>query len=248
MTKPHIVLVPGAVHTPACMAPLMEKLQALGYTMHCQQMASTGNSSPPSDLSEDIGVLRRTVEEAIGHGNNVIVAPHSWGGVVTGTGLKGLSKGERQAQGLKGGVIRIAFMASFVLPEGVSLMQRTHNVASPTFVPTGPNFTCTTPELFYNDLSEEEQKRWAAGLRTQGIASFTTPTTYAAWKYIPSCYLLCQDDLALPPAVQEEMVKAAEEAGAIMHVTRIKSGHSPFLSRVDETAEWIQRVAGEMLA
>lgn len=116
MTKPHIVLVPGSVHTPACMVPLMEKLHALGYTMHCQQMASVGNPSPPSDLSEDIRVLRRTVEEAIGQGNDVIVAPHSWGGVVTGTGLKDLSKGEREAQGLKGGVIRIAFMTSFVLP------------------------------------------------------------------------------------------------------------------------------------
>ncbi|EUC36262.1 hypothetical protein COCVIDRAFT_41677 [Bipolaris victoriae FI3] len=247
MTKPHIVLVPGAAHTPACMVPLMEKLQALGYTTHCQQMASVGNPNPPSDLSEDIGVLRRTVEEAIGKGNDVIVAPHSWGGVVTGTGLKGLSKEEREAQGLKGGVVRIAFMASFVLPEGRTLMSTAHKSPSPTFVPDGPNATCTTPELFYNDLSDEEQKHWAAGLKSQGIASFTTPTTYAAWKHIPSSYLLCQDDLALPPAAQEGMVKAAEEAGAIMHVTRIKSGHSPFLSKVVETAEWIQRVAEETL-
>jgi hypothetical protein len=35
--------------------------------------------------------------------------------------------------------------------------------------------------------------------------------------------------------------------GADVQVTKIRAGHSPFLSKVEETAEWIREVAGEVL-
>jgi hypothetical protein len=41
------------------------------------------------------------------------------------------------------------------------------------------------------------------------------------------------------------MVKGVEDMGGKIEVTRIKSGHSPFLSKLEETVEWIRRVAGE---
>jgi pimeloyl-ACP methyl ester carboxylesterase len=248
MAKPQIVLVPGAAHTPECMVPLMDKLRALGYTTHCRQMASVDNPNPPADLSEDIAVVRSVVEEAIGQGNDVIIVPHSWGGVVTGTALQGVSKQEREAEGLKGGVTRIAYMASFMLPEGMSLMARMQGTSAPRiFAPTGtgPNLVCVNPEFLYNDLPEHEQKHWATTLKSHGIPASTTPTTDAAWRRIPTSYLVCEDDLALPLAMQELMIQEAKEAGVEVDVTRIKSGHSPFLSRVDETAEWIRRAAGE---
>jgi hypothetical protein len=225
MAKPQIVLVPGAAHTPECMVPLMDKLRALGYTTHCRQMASVDNPNPPADLSEDIAVLRSVVEEAIGQGNDVVIVSHSWGGVVTGTA-----------------------MASFMLPEGMSLMARMQGTSTPRiFAPTGtgPNLVCVSPEFLYNDLPEHEQKHWATTLKSHGIPASTTPTTDAAWRRIPTSYLVCEDDLALPLAMQELMIQEAKEAGVEVDVTRIKSGHSPFLSRVDETAEWIRRAAGE---
>lgn len=70
-------------------------------------------------------------------------------------------------------------------------------------------------------------------------------TTAASWQTIPTSYLLCEDDLAIPAAAQEGMIKGVEEAGGgEIEVTRIKSGHSPFLSKPDETAAWLQKVAG----
>jgi hypothetical protein len=41
------------------------------------------------------------------------------------------------------------------------------------------------------------------------------------------------------------MVNGVKEAAGEIEVTRLKSGHSPFLSRVEETVVWVQRVAGD---
>jgi pimeloyl-ACP methyl ester carboxylesterase len=85
-------------------------------------MPAVGSSDPPTDLSTDIAALRSTVEEAIGTRNDVVVICHSWGGMVTGSGLTGLSKQEREAEGKKGGVVRVGYMAAFIVDEGVCLM------------------------------------------------------------------------------------------------------------------------------
>ncbi|OAG42667.1 hypothetical protein AYO21_02950 [Fonsecaea monophora] len=66
-------------------------------------------------------------------------------------------------------------------------------------------------------------------------------------------YLVCEDDRALPAAIQRVMIDGADKGikahhhhhhplsraeGSKIHVTAINSGHCPFLSRVDETARW----------
>ena len=122
MALPRIVLVPGAWHGPSCMATVTSKLEAFGYQVHSRQLPAVGNPNPPKDLSEDIAAIRGLVEEAIGEGNEVVVVPHSWGGIVAGSALIGLGKEERQAEDKKGGVVRTAYIAAFIVPEGVSLM------------------------------------------------------------------------------------------------------------------------------
>jgi hypothetical protein len=43
------------------------------------------------------------------------------------------------------------------------------------------------------------------------------------------------------------MIEAVREAGGEIEVTRLKSGHSPFLSKIEETVGWVRRVAGEVV-
>lgn len=43
------------------------------------------------------------------------------------------------------------------------------------------------------------------------------------------------------------MVEGVREQGADVEVTRIDAGHSPFLSRVEETVKWVRGVAGEKI-
>lgn len=45
--------------------------------------------------------------------------------------------------------------------------------------------------------------------------------------------------------VQEAMVQACQDAGADMEVQRVKSGHSPFLSKPDEVVHFLRKAAGE---
>jgi hypothetical protein len=122
MSNPHIVLVPGAWHAPFYMDSVTTKLESLGYILHARQMPAVGSSDPPTDLSTDIAALRAMVEEAIGESNDVVVICHSWGGMITGSGLEGLSKKEREEQGKKGGVVRCGYMTAFIVDVGVCLM------------------------------------------------------------------------------------------------------------------------------
>lgn len=133
MTKPAFVLIPGAWHDDNSFASVTSKLQAAGYSVHGRQMPAVGNSNPPTDLSQDIAAARALVEEAIGSGNDVVVSPHSWGGVVACSALGGLSKKEREAEGKKGGVVRTAYIAAFIVPEGVSLMDALGHKYPPWF-------------------------------------------------------------------------------------------------------------------
>lgn len=124
MSKPQLVLIPGAWHKPECFSLIIPKLEAHGYTVHTLQLPSV-DASPadiPTDLTKDVEAVRSIVTKAIGAGNDVIVAPHSWAGIVAGSALGGLSKKDREAKGEKGGIVRTAYMCAFMAPQGVSLM------------------------------------------------------------------------------------------------------------------------------
>ena len=141
--KPHIVLIHGAWHTPACFSGISKTLNSLGYITHARQLASVGNSNPPKDLSEDVAVVRELVDEAINDGeggNDVLVVSHSWSGIVSGSALGGFGKKQWEEKGLKGGVVKIAFLCAFVVPEGVSLLDALqHQVPDWWIVKVGPS-------------------------------------------------------------------------------------------------------------
>lgn len=70
-----------------------------------------------------------------------------------------------------------------------------------------------------------------------------SPQQYAAWKHIPSTYLICTIDNAISPKIQERMV--AQDGAKWSEVVRLRSGHSPMVSMPEETARIIRRAAGE---
>ena len=62
-------------------------------------------------------------------------------------------------------------------------------------------------------------------------ADSTTPVTVPAWHTVPSTYLVCTQDQAIPAETQRA---AAVRAGRIVE---IPTGYHPFLSRPDLVAE-----------
>lgn len=135
MSKPHLVLFPGAWHSPECYSLIIPKLEAAGYTVHATQLPAVGNPNPPKDLSEDIAAIRELVTKAIDKGNDVIVVPHSWSGIVVGSALVGMGKKQREAKGEKGGVVAMGYMCAFIVPEGVSLLNAANNEIPPWYQP-----------------------------------------------------------------------------------------------------------------
>jgi pimeloyl-ACP methyl ester carboxylesterase len=97
-------------------------------------------------------------------------------------------------------------------------------------------------DVFYNDLPKDVADHWYSKLTFQSVASFQRKQTYSAWKYIPTTYVICELDKAIPPAAQEGM---ASQEGGLFTIERINSSHSPFLSKPKETAEVIRKAVGE---
>ncbi|KAF2016526.1 alpha/beta-hydrolase [Aaosphaeria arxii CBS 175.79] len=247
MSKPQIVLVPGAWHSPDAFSTVTSQLESNGYTVHTRQLPSVGNDNPPKDLTEDVNALQELVTKAIGTGNEVIVAPHSWAGIITGSALTGFGKKQREEKGEKGGVVTCAYMCAFIVPEGVSLHDAAGGVIPPWYAHEDPYTVVKDGSVFYNDLPEEQSKHWQSQLQTHSYATQAAPATGASWKEIPTRYLLCEDDQAIPAFAQELMANGVKEAGGDIEVERIKTSHSPFLSRPDLVVNWIRRVAGETI-
>jgi hypothetical protein len=98
---------------------------------------------------------------------------------------------------------------------------------------------------FYHDLPAAEAEHWKSKLRRHSYATFHASARSAAWKTIPSSYLMCEDDRALPIYTQEILVKSCQDLGAKMETERIFCSHSPFLAKPDETLGFLRRAAGE---
>ena len=98
---------------------------------------------------------------------------------------------------------------------------------------------------FYFDVAREEAEKHAANLRAQSLGSlFNGSGVYAGWMDVPLWYMTCREDRAIPFFVQEMWTEQAREAGADLMVGAVDGGHSPFLSRPEETLDFIMEAVG----
>lgn len=123
LSKPTILIVHGAWHNPAHFKPLMDLLGAQGYETICPHLPSDGATPPTVTLYEDAQAIRSALVDLIeGRGKNVIVAMHSYGGIVGTEAVdETLGAKQRQAKGLSGGVTHLVYLCAFLLSEGLSL-------------------------------------------------------------------------------------------------------------------------------
>lgn len=122
-TKPTIVMVPGAWELPTTFKPLEDLLEKSGYDSKCVHLPSTGGTTLPlTGLAEDVAAILAELRLAVDSGKEVILLTHSAGGVSGSQALRGLDIKTRREAGLPGGVVRIIYMAAFMVPKGQSLM------------------------------------------------------------------------------------------------------------------------------
>jgi len=116
LSKPTVVLVPGACHTPHHFVDLTANLQQAGYPVSCTQLASVDSPDPHArHMSNDIMALQQQIlQPLIDKGQDVLLVAHSFGGYAGGVAALGLSKTEGTAASKKGGILGVVFIAAFL--------------------------------------------------------------------------------------------------------------------------------------
>ncbi|MEO3748104.1 alpha/beta hydrolase [Plantactinospora sp. B5E13] len=224
---PALLLVPGAWHGPWAWQPLIEQLPDID--VHTVALPSSGDDPAAlGDLYDDAAVVKAAVAAMNGP---VTVVAHSYGGAPVTEALDAADN-----------VRRIIYLAAFQPDIGDSLFSSAGGVAPPWWevhedadLTGGGHLKALRPrEIFYGDVDPEIAAQAIARLGLQSWASTQQPVTRAAWHTIPSTYVVCEADNALPPFAQEMMAKRAER------VLRMNSSHSPFLSRPAELAALVR--------
>lgn len=118
-SKPTILLVPGGWHPPKSYSHLTSRLSSLSYPVNALQNPSLNSSS--KGLTDDISHVRSALQTLIDvEGEDVIVVSHSYGGLPAIAGVTGYGKSNRSESGKRGCVVGMLFMATTILPAGIS--------------------------------------------------------------------------------------------------------------------------------
>jgi pimeloyl-ACP methyl ester carboxylesterase len=90
--------------------------------------------------------------------------------------------------------------------------------------------------VFYHDMTPEAQQTAISKLKPHAKPSFLEPATFEPWNEVPSMYLYCDKDAALPLFVQESFAQILGNP-VTFHVD---ASHSGFLSKPEETADGLE--------
>ncbi|WP_290051446.1 alpha/beta hydrolase [Amycolatopsis solani] len=176
-------------------------------------------AEPRGDLHDDAAAVRALLDAS---DEPVLLVGHSYGGMV-------ITQAGRHAA-----VRRLVYVTSF-LPDTGQALADFGGGGEPRHVSHGDGTASVREELvrplFAQDFDDATYAGAAARLAAQNEAVFGQRTTEAAWRGVPSTYVVCGDDLATPPEVQRE------QAGRATDVVELPVAHHPFVTRPELVAE-----------
>ena len=221
-----LLLVHGAFHGAWCWTKLLPELAD-------RQLEAEAVELPFTGAADDRQVVKDAIAKLSAGGEPVVVVGHSLGGAVI------------SAAG--GGAAHLVYLAALMGDQG----EETHLGETPGMVALrmdeesawiDPAHSTTA---FYHRCSTEDAAWATAQLRPMPLTSLMAPMDEpAAWRDVPSTYVICTDDQIVNPANQREM---AHRAG---HVIEMDADHSPFLSDpaalADALAGIVARVGGTL--
>lgn len=223
-TYPTLVLVHGAWHGPWCWQPLTAHLGDLD--VRTVALPSSGHDPAAlGDLYDDADAVADALAAVDGP---AVVVGHSYGGCPV-----------TEAAATAGDVRRVIYLTALMQDVGDSVLSLVGGVYPPYWnvhehtegAAGRGHFEADRPvETLYSDVEPHLARQSAVRLGRQSLASVTQPLTRAAWHTVPSTYVLCEEDQAIPLPLQEAMAERAQRT------VRLRSGHSPFLSRPAELA------------
>jgi pimeloyl-ACP methyl ester carboxylesterase len=228
--RPNIVLVHGAWADGSSWSSVIEHLQADGYHVTAPQF-------PLTSLADDVGRLRHVL--ALQDGPTVI-AGHSYGGqVMTALGTDAPN------------VVGLVYIAAFGIDEGESLggllAQGPPTPALAHQFVDNEGFVWLTEDDFIDhfagDVDPVKSKVLYAVQQPLSVSAFNDVMTVPAWKFLPSWYLVAQDDQALPPDA-ERMFASRMNATTI----EVPSGHLAMVTHPVDVVKLTETAAEAALA
>ena len=123
--KPTIVIVPCAWQNIECYESLRGALSSLGYGSICRSPPSTTLPHGDTDLAADVTSMPDSVlQPLLVEEKDFVLLMHSFSGLYGGASVRGLSRTERAAQCLRGGVIALVYKAIACVASGITTLER----------------------------------------------------------------------------------------------------------------------------
>lgn len=121
-SKPTFVLVPGAWHRTGYFSQIRAYLSGKGYPSVAVATPSVGSDPPATSMGVDIDAVEAGVRKVLDGGDDVVLLMHSYGGgpgsEAAGRIAEEVLKGGPPAEGGKGRIKRLVYVAAFVPIEG----------------------------------------------------------------------------------------------------------------------------------
>ncbi|KAJ7673838.1 Alpha/beta hydrolase fold-1 [Mycena polygramma] len=254
MSKPTIIIIPGSFAPLNLYDAVVSGLRAAGYPVHGVELETVGRRDKAPTLYDDAAAVASLVSRLADEGKDVVLAPHSYGGLVACEASKGLAKSVREKEGKQGGIVRIVFTTSVVGSEGESSKDVFGDQAAPLdFLSVEGEYMVMEPvgsaAVNFSDLPHEEGIAWTSKMPNHAAASFTHKITYAAYKDIPVSYVVCEEDKCIPPALQNGIIAKmeAEMGGREVDRYSLKTSHVPQASQPESVVAVIRKAVGETL-
>jgi len=227
-SKTSIVLVHGAFADGSSWNKVIPLLEAEGFTV-------TAVQNPLKSLSEDVATTKRVLDAQKG---DVVLVGHSYGGAVITEAAAGNSK-----------VKALVYVAAFAPDAGETLGALGERFPAPPLgtavVPDSAGFLyidrAKVADVFANDLPKEEAALLAATQKPLAAAIFGEPLKAAAWKSIPSWYVVSTQDKAINPDLERFMAKRMNAK-----TKELKASHVSFISNAPEIAKVIESAAASI--
>jgi len=241
--KPTVLLVHGSWHRPCHYERLIRQLKQLGFEVVCPALPSIGKDRLGKGWHDDVLRIQETALQLFAKKKQVVLLAHSYGGIPAAAATEGLTRSERAAAGLPGGFCHVIYMSAFALPAREMSLLQSVGGSFPSWVNHGETYgqskdrstylNTAALEVLYNDLPDEEVA-WAQKMLVpqSQLAAEQGASFVAADVVVPQTFIVCEQDLAMPVAVQEMLIAAIPG----MMSARIDASHSPFLSKPAELA------------
>jgi len=220
--EPTVVLIHGAFADASSWKDVIERLQARGHR-------ALAAALPLRGLESDATYIRSLLQSITGP---IVLVGHSYGGSVITQAAAGLPQ-----------IKALVYIAAFVPDIGESALELTGKFPGSTLAQATSTLTYPLPgggtgeellikqdqfhQQFAAGVPAETARVMAVGQRPITLGALQEPARAAAWKTIPSWYLVATEDRNIPPAAERWMARRARAHTVSIHAPHAASVSDP---------------------